>query len=58
MEQKQAKWIYFMQDRGKHYYVCSNCRRSSTQLLKECDGCGAQMWSPIEEKKDGGDPNA
>lgn len=52
MEQKQAKWIYFMDDRGKHYFVCSNCRRASTRLLKECDGCGAQMCTPIEEKKE------
>lgn len=49
MEPKKAKWIYFMQDRGNHYYVCSNCRRASTRLLKECDGCGAQMETPKKE---------
>lgn len=54
MEKKQAKWIYFMQDRGKHYYVCSNCRRASTRLLKECDGCGAKMWTPEKEAADNG----
>lgn len=47
-ESKKAKWIYFMEDRGKHYYVCSNCKRCSNRLLKECDGCGAKM---IEEDK-------
>lgn len=54
MEQKQAKWIYFMSDRGKHYYVCSNCRRASTRILKECDGCGAKMWTPEKEAADNG----
>lgn len=49
MEQKKAKWIYFMEDRGKHYYVCSNCKRVSNRLLKECDGCGAQMEVPKKE---------
>lgn len=51
MEQKKAKWIYFMEDRGKPYYVCSNCRRVSNRLLKECDGCGAKMEGKENDSK-------
>lgn len=54
MEPKKAKWIYFMPDHGNHYYVCSNCRRVSTRLLKECDGCGAKMEIPKKEAANNG----
>lgn len=49
---KRGQWVFFMRDKGKDIFMCSECRRLSFRKPKECDGCGSYM-EPEGEKENG-----